>query len=172
MPTLITPRLKMVYGPYYQAVTPILGIKGQGNYFGVGGPGAGPRAVAGIVLTETTIQIRFSLCVTISANTGIQYRLNGGTWTTVSGRSGSDTTWVFTTATINPGDDVDWRYVGGSNSIRDCVDSEDIGNQQLNVVNPLVLAGDFVLLETGGMDIVLLEDDVAQEDGIKLENAV
>jgi len=159
-------------GPFFQNVGPSLCAKSAGSYFGVGGPGAGPRAVYGVVLSATSVEIRFSSCVTIGALTGIELQIDGGAWVQVTGQAGSDTVYTFTPATaVQPGDEVRWRYVGGSGSILDCEDAEDIGDQQIPVGNPLVLAGDHVLLETGGTQIVLLEEDIDGTETVILESA-
>ena len=38
-------------------------------------------------------------------------------------------------------------------------------------MKPTILEGDFILLETGGKDIILLEDDADQTDGVQTEDA-
>ena len=173
MAAFLTPRLRMPFGPIMQKAGPGVWIKSQGNYFGVGAPGSGPQATSGLVVDANTIEIRFSQCVSVSGNLGIELQIDGGAWVQVIGNlKVDDTTYRFTPATaIEAGDDVRWRYVGGSNTIRDCEKAEDIGDQEIPVSNPLVLEGDLVLLEVGGKSLVLLESDVSQSDGVKLENA-
>ena len=132
----------------------------------------GARATSGVVIDANTVEIRFSKCVSISANTGIEVDIDGAGFVQVTGNAKvSDTVWRFTTGTIMAGDTVQWRYVGGSNSIVDCDKAEDIGDQGVNVVNDLMLEGNFWLLETGGRDIFLLEDDSTGEDGWLTEDA-
>jgi hypothetical protein len=143
----------------------------MGNYFGVGSPGAGPKPVAGVVSDANTLRITFSQCVSISSNAGIEYRIDAGAWTQVASRTSvSDTVWNFGTVAISPGDDVRWRYTGGG-SIVDCENAENIGEQEIPVQNPLELQGDYILLETGGTDIVLVEEDIADTDGVQTEEA-
>ena len=124
------------------------------------------------MLSETSVEVRFTSCVTIGANTGIELQIDEGAWQAVTGRAGSGSTYTFVPATaIAAGDVVRWPYIGGSGSILDCEDSEDIGNQEIPVENPLVLAGDFVLLETGGSQVVLVEEDVDETNAVELEEA-
>ena len=138
----------------------------------------GVRVTDAVVVDALTIQITFSACVSIASVVGIDFRKNLGTWTQVqSSAKISDTVWQFTLPggqDILPGDDVDWRYEGGTDSIVDCeappVDVGALG--PVNVQNGLVLAGGFVLLESGGMDIVLVEDDDDGTAGIQVEDEV
>lgn len=149
-------------------------MKGTGNFRAPGRPGSGPKAVQGIVLNETTVQIRFTQCVNVATPGTCEIQIDGGAWTPCTNAvdAGAGKLWDFTVATINPGETVIWRYVSGSSGVVDCEESIDIGDQQVNVDNSLVLAGDFILLESGGMDIILLEDDVADTEGIQLEEAL
>ena len=174
---LILHRQASLAGPFFTATGHGVLAKSVGNFRAPGKPGSGPRAYAGLVLDENTVQISFSQCVVVNTPATCQIRLNGGTWENCTGAvdTGGGLVWTFTNAvaqTINPGDDVDWRYTSGSSGIVDCRDSEDIGDQEITVDNPLVLAGDFILLENGGMDILLLENDPGDDSqGIQLENA-
>ena len=173
---LILHRQAGLAGPFFQD-TGTACVKSMGNFRGSGKPGSGPRAVSGLVLDGDTVQIRFSLCVNVATPASCQIQIDGGTWEncTAAVDAGSGVLWNFTNAvaqTIDPGSTVVWRYTSGSSGIVDCSESEDIGDQQVNVDNPLVLAGDFVLLESGGMDKLLLEDDVDDTSGVQLENAV
>ena len=150
-------RTKSLHGPYYQD-NGVRCIKSLGNFLAPGMPGSGPQALFGVVIDANTIRITFSQCVTISGTTGLEYNIDGGAWAPVTGSAGSDTVWDFTTGVIDPGDIVRWRYAGGSDTIVDCDDSADIGAQEAPVDNPLVLTGDFILLELGGTSVLLLED--------------
>lgn len=126
----------------------------------------------GLVTESNEVTIYFSACVVISGTTGIEVNIDDGGWVEVSGYSQvSDTIVEFTVGSIAPGDTVQWRYAGGSGTLVDCEESEDIGDQFINVDNPLELAGDFILLETGGSDIVLLEYDVDATNGALTEEA-
>ena len=169
---LVMLKKKGIGGPFYQRVAPGVCVAAPGSYYDVGGPGAGPRAIYGVVLSETSVEVRFTSCVAIGAVTGIELQIDGGAWEQVTGQAGSGTVYTFTPATaIQAGDVVRWRYTGGSGSILDCEDSEDIGDQEIPVENPLVLAGDFVLLETGGSQVVLVEEDVDETNAVELEEA-
>lgn len=170
---LVMHRMRGLSGPFFQNLGGGQCIKGVGNYWAPGMPGSGPQAIRGEVLTSTTIKIVFTQCADISATTGIEYEIDGGAWTPVLGTLEiSETEWQFTTGNIDPGDFVSWRYIGGSDSILDCQESEDIGDQgPVPLDNPLVLAGDFMLLETGGMSIFLTEDDVDLSSGVEQEQA-
>lgn len=168
---LVMLRTKGLEGPRFQN-TGSGCVKGQGNYYGVGGPGSGVTAVAGTAIDLSTIQIRFSLCASVVGVTGVEYQINGGAWTACTGAlEVSDTLWNFdiTPATIDPGDAVRWRYLGGTNTIVDCEEAEDIGPQEVAVANPLVMAGDFVLLEVGGTEIALVEEDPDGTEGVEVE---
>lgn len=173
MAAFLTPRLRLPFGPIMQKAGPGVWVKSQGNYFGVGAPGSGPQATSGLVVDANTVEIRFSQCVSISGNTGIELQIDSGAWVQVTGYlKVDDTTYRFTSATVvEAGDVVRWRYVGGSDTIQGCESAEDIGDQEIPVSNPLVLAGNLVLLETGGTAIVLLEDDIDQSNGVELEDA-
>ena len=170
---LIMHRTKGLSGPNFQHAGGGVCIKGAGNYWAPGMPGSGPQAVYGVVIDPTTIQIRFTQCVVVSAVLGVEYQINGGVWAQATAfLEISSTEWQFTTGNIDPGDVISWRYIGGSNSIVDCEESEDIGDQgPIPVQNPLVLPGDFILLETGGMSIFLTEDDIDLSSGIEQEQA-
>ena len=135
-----------------------------------------PSASSGIVLDENTVVVTFDGCVVVSGTTGIEYRVNIGVWTEVAGYTEvAPSVWSFdvTPTAILAGDVVEWRYVGGYNSIQTCDDpAEDIGAQgPLLLNNPLVVAGDFILLETGGADIVLVEEDTDGSAGVQTEEA-
>lgn len=165
-------RTKNRIGPFYQD-NGVRCVKPIGNFLAPGMPGSGPQAFAGLVTDATTIRVLFTLCVNVAGPTGIQYQIDGGTWTQVTSVAKiNDTTYDFTVGAINPGEVVRWRYVGGSDTIVDCKDAADIGDQEIPVENPLVLAGDHILLETGGMSVLLLEDATADpDDSIALESA-
>ena len=170
---LIMHRLKLPSGPMFQN-TGNACVHSMGNFYGVGSPGSGVSALFGTVLDTSTIQVAFSACVSISGVTGVEYQVDGGAWVSCTGVTKvSDTVWNFdiTPGTIDPGDDVRWRYLGGSDTIVDCAEAEDIGPQELVVNNPLVLAGDFILLETGGTDIMLVEEDPDGTEGVQTEEA-
>lgn len=158
---LITPRLAALDGPLMQRVGVRAFVHDTGNYLGVGKPGSGVTAYAGIVVDDTTVQVYFTVCVDISGTTGIELSINEGAWTELTlPVEVSGTVWQFTsTVTIEAGDTLRWRYVGGSDTITDCAGSEDIGDQLLDVDNAL-MAEMMMLLETGGNDFVLLEDDI------------
>jgi hypothetical protein len=170
---IVMHRTKGVSGPFFQPLGGGMAVKGSGNYFGIGGPGSGPKPRFGQVLDGSTVEILFSQCVSISAATGIEVEVNGAWAEVVAVSEFSETVWRFTPAVvIEPGDVVRWRYIGGSGTILGCDDSEDIGDQTVEVTNPLVLPGDYVLLEVGGVSVILLEDaSVSPDDGLALENA-
>ena len=168
---LVMLRAKGLEGPRFQNIGPTC-VKGQGNFYGIGGPGSGPRAASGIVIGAIGVELRFTHCVDILGLTGIDVQIAGGAWTQVTGETEmSDTVYRFVTPNIDPGDDVRWRYIGGSNSIVDCDNAEDIGDQEIAVNNPLVLVGNFVLLSVGGKEITLLSNDVAQTEGVQTSDA-
>lgn len=167
---LLMMRTPGLVGPFWQNTGKHC-VRTQGAYFGPGGGGSGPRAVHGTVDTATSITINFTQCVNITAATGIEYSIDGGAWTAVTAPTGSTTTWSFTVGTVAGGDEVRWRYTAGSNTIVDCDGSQDIGGQQLTLNNTVPLIADFILLETGGADIILVEEDIADTDGIQTEEA-
>ena len=167
---LLMMRTPGLVGPFWQNTGKHC-VRTQGAYFGPGGGGSGPRAVHGIVDTATSITVNFTQCVNITAATGIEYSIDGGAWAAVTSPTGSGTTWSFTIGTVVAGEEVRWRYTAGSDTIVDCIDSEDIGNQQLTLSNTVPLLGDFIVLETGGADIILVEEDIAATDGVQKEEA-
>ena len=130
----------------------------------------------GVVTDASTVTVTFQTCVSITGATGIEYRVNGGAWTEVAGVVEVSTTeyqFDVTPTAILAGDTVEWRYIGGSDTIQTCdTPAEDVGDLgPILVNNPLVLAGDFVLLETGGADIVLVEEDTDGSAGVQTEEA-
>lgn len=167
---LVMLRTKGLEGPRFQN-TGSGCVKGQGNFFGIGGPGSGVSAISGVVIDANTTQITFTPCVHVNTTTGVQVNIADSGWSSVSGFSDLSTTVVrFTHAfPVDPGDSVRWRYLGGTDSLVDCDEGEDIGPQEIAVNNPLVLAGDFVLMETGGVDIALVEEDPDGTEGVEVE---
>lgn len=171
---LVMMRTKGLSGATFQNVGAGVCVKGPGSYYGVGGPGSGPRATVGVVTTSTGVEITFSSCVNVSGLTGVEVQIEGGAWVQVTGETKmSDTVYQFVTPNIDPGDEVRWRYVGGSNTILDCDGADDIGDQEIPVQNSLALAGNFVLLSVGGKDVLLLSDDdqVGEDEAVLLSNA-
>lgn len=144
-------------------------------------PCPGAYNPVGSVKDGSTLAITFGACVAIDcaggAVTGIEYRVNTDSpdWTQVAGCttiSGTEYEFDTTPTVVQAGDVVEWRYVGGSGTIVDCNEAEDVGDLGPIILNnPLVLAGGFVLLETGGADIALVEDDTDDTAGIQLEDA-
>lgn len=139
-------------------------------------PGSGPRPISGVVANPNEVIINFSQCVVISGVARIFIEIDGDSLVAASSSKVTATQWKFTsTTTIEPGDVVQWRYIGGLDTIIDCKEGDDIAGDleemSIPVSNPLVLAGDFILLETGGKDIVLLEDDIDASSGINTEGA-
>ena len=173
-PRLVMLRTRGLSGPMFQQWNGSTCIKGVGNAYALGGPLSGPKAVYGITLSPTIIEVSFTQCVSITGPTGIEVQYDGGAWTQVTSvAETSPTVWSFVVPNIDPGDEVRWRYTGGSDTIVDCDEGEDIGDQEIPIQNSLVLAGDFILLETGGLDVILLEDDngIDPIEGVQLENA-
>ena len=164
-------RLKLPSGPMFQN-TGNACVHSMGNYYGFGGPGSGPRAASGTVIDANTVEIRFTQCVVVSSVVGVEITIDGAGWGAGAFSDISDTVIRFTVSTtIQPGDVVRWRYLGGFDSIIDCSDSADIGAQEIPVTNSLVLAGNFVLLSVGGKEITLLSNDVAQTEGVQTADA-
>lgn len=169
---LVMLRTRGLSGPLYQNTGKAC-VASIGSAHGAGGPLSGPKPASGIVTDATSIQITFTQCVNITGVTGIEYQINGGAWTQVTAVAKvSDTVWDFTVGTITAGDEVNWRYVGGSGTIVDCVDASDIGDQQIPVTNNLVLAGNYILTEEGGASILLVEEDTDGSAGVHTEEAV
>ena len=173
---LIMHRQAGLSGPFFQSLGGGTCIKSVGNFRAPGKPGSGPRAYAGIVEDGNKARISFSQCVNVATPASCQFQIDGGAWEncTAAQDAGDGLLWEFTNAvtqTFQPGSVVIWRYTSGSSGIVSCSKSEDIGDQQVNVDNPLVLAGDFILIETGGMDKLLLENDNDDTLGIQVENA-
>lgn len=172
---LILHRQAGLSGPFFQNAGGVC-VKSVGNFRAPGKPGSGPRAFGGTVLDANTAQIQFSQCVNVATPTTCQIQIDGGTWEncTAAVDAGNGVLWNFTNAasqTFQAGDAVKWRYTSGSSGIVDCQKSEDVGDQQVTVDNPLVLAGDFILLESGGRDMLLLENDTDQTQAVQLESA-
>jgi len=158
-------------GPMFQNIGNGVFAHSSGAAYSIGGPLSGAKAVRGVADSETSINIFFTQCVDITGTAGIQYSINGGAWTGVTLPTGSGTTWSFTVGAIAAGDEVRWRYIAGSNTIVDCEESQDIGAQEIPILNPLVLQADVVLISTGGSDVLLLTDYAVDTDAVALSDA-
>lgn len=171
---LVMLRSRGLGGPVFQHIGNGIYVHSQGNAYAPGGPLSGVTATRGVVIDENTVDIYFVPCVTSNSQTGIRLSIesiNGGNGFNVSTASQQSSTIVrYTFAPIvSPGDIVKWRYLGGSNSLVDCDEGEDIGPQDASVANDLVLAGDFILMQSGGMDIALVQEDPDGTQGIYVQ---
>jgi hypothetical protein len=164
-------------GTFFQPTAPGVCVHTSGNYFDVGGPGSGPQPDSAFVFDETTIKVTFGDCIATTGVTPYGITLfvssdNGGTWSKPAILV-SVTTPVMTINVlgdpIQPGDLV--RVVYTAPGINDCEDGEPIADFNIPVDNPLELAGDHVLLESGGTKIVLVEADTDGTDTVTLETA-
>ena len=164
-------------------------VKGTGNYYGAGMPGAGPRAVWGYVrsggVPSSFIWVYFSGPIQIACGVGPPW----GNFVTSDGRDlqvdsfvilpppDFDTLQLELTDPVNglgiqPGDDVYWRYDDADSCLIDRDNSDPLISQgPLPIRNDLVLEGDFIILETGGTDIMLVEEDTGDTDGVQVEEA-
>jgi hypothetical protein len=139
--------------------------KSLGNYLGT--VGSGPRARLAFLLDNTTIQVTFTRCVSISATTGFEYQIGDGAWVEADAVAEADppgdgTTWDFTTATEIPDlTQVRWRMAEGA--AVDCDEGEDVPAATLLAGNVILIDGlirledldGYVLDETG--EYILLE---------------
>lgn len=172
------PRSKNAFGPFFQSFGPSC-IKGTGNFYAPGMPGSGPQALRGVVEDNgVTLSIYWTQCV----QDGNACATPRGMTVTRLPSEDLPITAVFYVddgkrlvvqvgPTIDPGDEIVWSYDDSGGCIESC-DGEPIGDQgPIYIDNPLALDGYFILLESGGMDIVLVEEDTADTDGITLEEA-
>ena len=173
---LVMMRGRGFVGPFFQRVGGGQCVTSVGNAYSTGGPLSGVSAIRGVVVTETTIDIYFVPCVAVpnpSEQPGVELSINGGDWfggLVASVQSPSVVRYVLFGQSISPGDDVKWRYQGLQQTLVDCDEGEEIGFQQLvTVTNDLVLAGDFVLMQSGGMDIVLVQEDPDGTEGVEVQ---
>lgn len=129
----------------------------------------GVRVYAGEVVDETTVGVYINPCVTVSGVTGIEVRVNQDVWAQVTAHSCPQQNYCqFTTVqTIAPGDLVEWRYLGGSNTIVDCEEGLDVGPLQTVCNNDLGADLGLLLLEDNGF--FLLEDDIDGTTGLEME---
>jgi hypothetical protein len=165
---LVMFRAKGSYGPFFQPARPGTAIKTTGNYYAPGAPGSGVSAVSLVLTDSTTVTVYFSGCVDISAVDGIEYQVDGGGWVEVLGIAEvSSSVWSFTTAEIAPTALLQWRYIGGEDSIVDCVETSDVGALSVQLVIEPEPVEDAVLLESG--DAWLTEDDVGGSSFVLLE---
>lgn len=129
------------------------------------------------------VTIFFNACVDINcgaALTGIQYRINGTApdWTIVAGcQKNADNEYEFSILpdVAELGDVVEWRYVGGNDVILDCVEGNDVGDLgPIILQDDALLGGPFIAMETGGSDIILLEEDdgTGVPEGIYTEDQI
>ena len=172
------PRSKNAFGPFFQSFGPSC-IKGTGNFYAPGMPGSGPQAIRGVVEANgVTISISWTQCV----QDGNACATPRGMTVTRLPSEDLPITAVFYVdegkrivvqvgPTIEAGDEIVWSYDDSGGCIESC-DGEPIGDQgPINVDNPLVLAGDFILTEEGGSSIILVEEDIDETDGINTEEA-
>ena len=163
---------------FFQHIAPGVCAHSSGSYFDVGGPGSGPQPDTAVVTDATTVTVTFGDCIAadgVSPNGVVVYVSddNGGTWTTpvitVSIASPVMTIAVAVGTPIQPGDLVRVAYTAPG--INDCEDGEPIADFNIPAENGLELAGDHVLLESGGTKIVLVEADTDGTDTVTLESA-
>ena len=154
---LVMMRTRGLVGPFFQNVGGAC-IHSVGNSFAPGGALAGVKAISGAVSVSDTVRIRFSSCVNVGSLAGIGVSVNSGPTVSAAGvTSVDDVLKDFTFAvTINPGDDVLWVYDG--TGITDCDTGAPIPSpQSVAAVNNLPFADDYIQLEVGGEEYVLLE---------------
>ncbi len=151
-------------------------IHTSGNYFDVGGPGSGPRPDIGTVVDPNTIKLTFTDCLALDGVDpyGIAVFLsddNGQSWdsTAVNVSLVSPAMTITVVPAIGIGDLVRVTYTGPG--LVDCEDSEPLEDFDVPIDNPQVFADAYILLETGGADIVLIEDDEDDTAGIELEDS-
>ncbi len=160
---LVMMRSAGFYGPFLQSIGG--GACVHTAHFNA----TGARAIRGEVSEALgPVSIFFSAPVSVPCLTGIVITLDGAPVTGLSVAKVSDTQFDFTfDQEVIAGDIIVWAYAGGNDCILD-QKADDIGDQSVNVVNNVVMAGAFVLLETGGRDTLLTEDnlDVALEDAV------
>ena len=170
---IIMHRTRGFSGPFFQSFNGVC-VKSVGNAYAAGGPLAGPKPIYGTVLTDTTAELTFSQCVEAAGGAvspyGLSMTIDGVPATFTASISDSVISFSSISPAIQAGDEVLISYADPG--LVDCKDGDPIDEfTDFRITNPLVLAGDFILLETGGSDIVLLEDDATLTDGIQLENA-
>lgn len=162
-------------GPMFQG-TDIGCVHSMGNAYGPGGALAGAKPISGIVNTATQITLTFSQCIqdktTPCANPkGISVTADGIAQT-VTNVAVSDTSMEITVNTIEAGDVVKVSYDDTNACFEECADGDPVAPfTDYPVDNPLVIAGDFILMETGGSDILLTEDDIDGTSGVQTEEA-
>jgi hypothetical protein len=141
-----------------------------GGVFVSAGRLSGVRVVSAGTPDTTTITVSFTACVTVVTVADVQVQIDGGAWqdaTDVSGSPGNVLT--FTVPEMAPGDVVVIQGLDGA--LTDCATpAEDIDAWIMPVENTLIMPGDFMLLESGQNDVVLLED-AAPDDGLLMEDA-
>ena len=164
-------------GPLFQHTAPGVCVHTSGNYFDVGGPGSGPQPDSAVVFDATTVKVTFGDCIANFGVTPFGITLfvssdNGSSWTEPAILVSIISPVVTITVTgdpIQPGDLVRVGYVAPG--INDCEDGEPIADFNIPADNGLELAGDHVLLESGGVAIVLVEADVDGTNTVTLETA-
>ena len=148
----------------------------SGSYFDVGGPGSGPQPDSADVFDATTVKVTFGDCIATTGVTPYGITLfvsadNGGTWSkpTILVSVNTPVMTITVGTPIQPGDLVRVAYTAPG--INDCEDGEPIADFNIPAENGLELAGDHVLLESGGTKIVLVEADTDGTDTVILESA-
>lgn len=169
---LLMRRTRGLAGPMFQPCRTGGLVHGVGNAHGSGGALAGVRPVSAAATDATHITVNYTACAAVVTLAQIEIQIDGGAWQPVTAVSGSPgSVHVYTVPTMVAGDVVRIRAAVGA--LEDCdVPANPIDAFNIPVANDLVLAGDFILLESGGADVILLEDAAADPaDGITLENA-
>lgn len=163
MKQLVMMRTRGFAGPMFQQCGGNRLIRSSGNAFGAGGALAGVKPSSASVTDATHVTVNYTACADVVTLSDIQVQIDGGAWVAVTAVSGAPgPVHVYTCQTIVAGDVVRIRAAGGA--LEDCetvpnaIDSWDIP-----VHNGLVLAGNYILLETGGSDTILLEDAITDE---------
>ena len=169
MNQLLMMRTRGVAGPMFQSLGGGRSIRGVGNSFGAGGALAGVIPSSASVVDDIHITVNYTSCANVVTLANIQVQIDGGAWvsvTSVSGSPGPSHTYVC--QSIAAGSIV--RIRASSGSLNDCeTPANPIDSWDIPVQNGLELAGNFMLLETGGSDTFLLEDPAGES--IFMENA-
>lgn len=137
---LLMLRTRGLTGPFYQHAAQATCVKTVGNAHGAGGPlNALVVPISARTVDESTFRVWLNPCVDYQDDTtGIEYRINGGAWTEAAGVA--QITDQILEIDIAPdviafGDVVEWSYIGGSDTLLDCGEGNDIGDRGIAVEN-------------------------------------
>lgn len=151
-------------------------INGQWQEVQVGGTLPKPEDIT--VTDPNTIKVTFGDCISPVGVDPYGFAVftsddNGQSWdrATINVAVATPVVTITVAPALQPGQLIRVTYT--SPGLEDCEEGEPLDDFDKPVDNPITLEGDYILLETGGVQVLLLEndDDIDPPEGYKLEVA-